>query len=636
VQVLDADTRGKVYYFVEKVTPGAQTPAQVWGQVVYEDAGQILLSIVKGDEHAFLEAAAALPLHLQLLTSQTLVLDIQAFPATGVKPTDVANPAIVALLAQVAQGRLSDLMADLSGERNVTIGGRSVNLKTRYTFSGQINDALQYVRESFARMGLSPQDSGWSYGRYSGVNIIADLRGTTTPDRIWVIGGHLDDTSQSPYTRAPGADDNGSGMAAMLVIADIMRQHRWRDTIRFVAFTGEEQGMWGSKSYAARLRSAGAQVAGYIDLDMIGWDGNDDRVIELHSGTRQGSIDLANAFISANNRYATGLVVELKQGTASRFSDHSSFWDNGYSAFLGIENFFVDSRAADRNPYYHNTGDLLSRTRLSYIARYTQAALATLAELAGLMVSASPTATATVTSTPGSAASPTAATTRTSTVASTTSPTSTATATATATSASSPSATMTRTSTPAGAPSLTATPTATSTATAAPSPSATATATPVTCRNLMPNGDMEAASGWRFGTTARPAGYVTGPVAEGARSLRTGIVLPTSDRRTYSTAYQSVSIPANASSAILTARLWRGTQDGAGDRQELLLLNSRYGLLRILQRGLGGDGAWQAARFDLTSHRGQTVVVYFNTYNDGDGRRSWMHVDDVRLDVCTP
>jgi bacillopeptidase F (M6 metalloprotease family) len=51
---------------------------------------------------------------------------------------------------------------------------------------------------------------------------------------------------------------------------------------------------------------------------------------------------------------------------------------------------------------------------------------------------------------------------------------------------------------------------------------------------------------------------------------------------------------------------------------------------------LGGDGAWQAARFDLTSHRGQTVVVYFNTYNDGDGRRSWMHVDDVRLDVCTP
>ncbi|MCB0152999.1 MAG: hypothetical protein KDE01_35750, partial [Caldilineaceae bacterium] len=77
----------------------------------------------------------------------------------------------------------------------------------------------------------------------------------------------------------------------------------------------------------------------------------------------------ADQYLERNTRYAVGLTFERKTGTASRFSDHASFWDNDYASFLIIENFFTDAIANDRNPYYHNTGDLPSRVDFDYVAR---------------------------------------------------------------------------------------------------------------------------------------------------------------------------------------------------------------------------------------------------------------------------
>lgn len=582
--LLDSDTRNKVYYFLDAQAKNAHLLADRWGTTVYSDDRQILLAIPAARERSFLDAVAQNPIHIELLTGKPLYLGERAGTTVPKTVTGEANAAVASLLSLVTPDRLSAIIADLSGNRPVSINGRTLTLFTRYTFSKQIGDATSYVRQALARLGLSPQDVPWSYGRYSGVNIIADIRGCSNPDRIWLIGGHVDDTSQTPYTRAPGADDNASGIASMLVIADILRQHQFQDTIRFVAFSGEEQGMWGSKSYAGRLAASGAQIAGYIDLDMIGWDGDNDHRVELHSGTRQSSIVLANAFAAANARYGSGLIIEIKQGTASRFSDHSSFWDVGYPAILAIEDFFADGRTADRNPRYHNSGDLLANVRLDYVTRYTQAALATIAELAGL------TDTQTATPTPTSTAS------------------------------------------------LQATPTA-----RPPSPStATATLTPTpaggtgTCRDLMANGNMEAAFGWTFGRTARPASYTDAAVFAGNHGLRTGIEPWTLDRRSHSSAYQSVAIPQDAASALLTAQIRRGTGDGTGDYQEILLLTPGYRLVRTLYRGLANDADWQTVRYDLTSLAGQTVVVYFNVYNDGDGRRTWMYADDVHLSVCIP
>lgn len=331
--VLDPSTQGKVYYFVEAAAEEERATVLRLGSVVYSDTMQILLAVPASRERAFLDTAAKHAVHIQLLTNDRLALTQRAAVAAVPAPV-VADPIIAALADRVTTATLSALIADLSGEQAVDLGSKTTTLNTRYTFAGSSGNAGLYVQQHLVQHGLAPRAAPWVYGRYRGNNIVADIGGNCTPERIWIIGGHLDDTSQKPYTRAPGADDNASGVAAVLSIADILYTHQFSDTIRFVVFTGEEQGMWGSKSYAAQLRSEGAQVMGFINLDMLGYDGNGDSVVEIHSGLSPASQGLANAFISANARYGTGLVVENKQGNASRFSDHSSFWDRGYPAVM--------------------------------------------------------------------------------------------------------------------------------------------------------------------------------------------------------------------------------------------------------------------------------------------------------------
>ena len=165
--------------------------------------------------------------------------------------------------------------------------------------------------------------------------------------------------------------------------------------------------MIGSRAYAGALRQAGVQVMGYINLDMIGWDSNSDNILELHAGTRPASNALANAFISANNRYGQDCRSNLTDN-ADRFSDHSSFWDYGYGAFLALENFSDGATPRDRNPWYHPTGDLVAGVNLPYVVRSTHVTLATLAnwpafwnpEKLTVTPTASPPATATATATP--------------------------------------------------------------------------------------------------------------------------------------------------------------------------------------------------------------------------------------------
>jgi len=571
--LLATDTSDQVYYLVDAQAPDAAPLAARLGSILYRDALDLLVAVPIASEQAFVETLPAHGIAIALVPNSALLSETAAAPFVPPTSTD---PVIVALLSQLTGAALSDRIADLSGVRPVPIGGSSVTLTTRYTFASRIRDAEAYLLQAYQQMGLPVSYASWTYGSYSGRNVIADIRGVTHPERLWLVGGHFDDISDIPYTTAPGADDNGSGSAATLALANLLRGRQFSDTIRFVHFSGEEQGHWGSLVYAAALRSAGAQVMGYIDLDMIGYDGNDDRVIELHSGTGSSSINLANAFISANSRYGQGLTVELKTSSASRFSDHSSFWDKGYAAYLAIENFFDDSRPRDRNPWYHSTGDTLSRVDLDYVLRYARTALASLAELAGIV--SGPTATPTATRT------------------------------------------------------LTPTPTRTLTPTATP----TATPIPGGCTNLLVNGDFEGSSGWTFGATARPAAYVSAPVYSGGRALRLGIPPGTANATAHSSAYQTVMIPAWPTGVFL--RYWQRPGGGeAADYREVLLLNTNYGLVATIERSsAAGNDQWQEKTFDLTGYRNRTLVLYFNVYNNGSGNLTWNYLDEAALLACVP
>ncbi len=515
VQLLDQRTAGQVYYFVDLQEANAaddreakSTSLATMGRVLWADKVEALIAMESHQERAFVDAAAAQDLHLSLLAPDFLAPMAAYDPARS--PTRSAvlqtNPFVTTLLDQVSSTQISTLIGDLSGVRPVNIYGTAITLNSRYTFATRIRDAERYLYQFYEQRGMAVRYDDWTYGSYSGRNIIAEIPGTTHPERIWLVGGHFDSISQDPYNSAPGADDNGSGTAATLVIADILRNVQFGDTVRFVHFSGEEQGQWGSKSYARSLALAGAQVMGYIDLDMIGWDGNGDRVMEIHTGTGQGSNDLGTLFMSANAAYNQQLVIERKSTSASRFSDHSPFWDNGFPAFLAIENFFVDAIPNDRNPWYHNTGDTLSRVDLSYVVRHAKVALAVLAEQAGAFTGPTPTPTVPPTATP------------------------------------------------------TSQPTNTPTPTATPQPG---------CTELILNGGFETADGWSFGPTPLQAGTVTSPVLAGSRALRMGTADSASTAYSHSSAYQRVHHPRRGdqcfSQLLAAPRPQRGRHRLSGD-----------------------------------------------------------------------
>jgi len=207
-------------------------------------------------------------------------------------------------------------------------------------------------------------------------NVIATLPGQTQPGKECLITAHYDSRSEQNYTYAPGADDNASGTAAVLTAAHILKDYQFDYTLKFIGFSGEEQGLIGSAVYAQNAYLRGDTIIGVYNLDMTAWDGNADNVIEIHSGTGASSQALADIMMGVITDYGLSLVPqEITEGSTGG-SDHASFWDQGYPAILGIEDF------DDFNPYYHSTGDNFTHIILPYFTDFSKAGIASLAILA--------------------------------------------------------------------------------------------------------------------------------------------------------------------------------------------------------------------------------------------------------------
>ena len=111
-------------------------------------------------------------------------------------------------------------------------------------------------------------------------NVIATLKGTASPERFYVITGHLDSrvTDVLNFTDdAPGADDDGSGVAVALELARLFATRQFPGTLVFATVAGEEQGLYGSAHMAAQMKAAGNDVQGMFSNDIVGasqaWDG---------------------------------------------------------------------------------------------------------------------------------------------------------------------------------------------------------------------------------------------------------------------------------------------------------------------------------------------------------------------------
>ena len=574
VRVIDADTSGKVYYFADASGENAQSLTESVGQLIYQDENVLLVAVTQATESLLLDTLIPNGIPISLLTSDPLTVqtaDNLVVNQALAQPNDTPNAVIANLLPLLTEADLTRVIGELAGAQAATIDGNAVLIKTRYSLSPRIQDSERYLYQYYTKMGLPVSYANWTVGSYTGRNVVAEIRGRLHPERIWLLGGHFDAISQNSLNAAPGADDNATGTAATLLIANILRSYQFADTIRFVHFSGEEQGQWGSKVYARALSLQGAQIMGYINLDMIGWDGNGDRVVEVHTGMGAQSNALGTALIDNNVQYTQGLVFERKTVSASRFSDHSPFWDNGYPAVLGIENFFNDAITRDRNPWYHNTGDLLERVNVNYVARISRVALATLAELAALQTT-DPNATPTPTLPP------------------------------------------------------TATPTPLPTATPLPASCQNILlngnfettgnwqfgSTPYVAR-IVNSLAYEGARSLRLGVPPE-AGNIY------AHSSAFQKVTIPSNAAQVILRYQQRSA---------------GPSDGVDYRETLLLRSNYSYWARVERNTGAGPDQWQERSFDLTAYRGNTLVLYLNVYNDGKSSQQWNYVDNIALLVCS-
>lgn len=177
-----------------------------------------------------------------------------------------------------------------------------------------------------------------------------------------------------------------------------------------------------------------------------------------------------------------------------------------------------------------------------------------------------------------------------------------------------------------------------------PSPTPTPVAPPatlppgVTCWDQVQDGGFEAGGYWGVDATARPAARSIAQVHAGSYSMRLGIENE-SNVASSSAIRQRLEVPANATSALLTLFYYPTTEpDPRGDYWEILLMSpgTNQVIATLWRNPVSNDRRWLQLNVDLSSFRGYAFDLYLNVFNDGQGGRSAIYVDDVAFQICAP
>jgi len=244
-----------------------------------------------------------------------------------------------------------------------------VDIGPRFVGSENCEIAAQYIHDEFKKLGLDVYIDSWSYPKYKCRNVIATLNGTDqNSDAIFVLCAHFDTIGDSP-----GANDDGSGIASMLSIANILSKYTFNHTIRFVATSGEEVGLYGSNDYSRKAYERNENIVGVLNIDTIGnttaKGGNVVYLLKPERSEWMSSIikDLSQTYYEFINLS----VLPIK----NRNNDQRSFLNYGYDVVQFVQ-------LARGNYPLHTPRDTIEKVNLTYLAKVTKLMLATAVELA--------------------------------------------------------------------------------------------------------------------------------------------------------------------------------------------------------------------------------------------------------------
>ncbi len=244
----------------------------------------------------------------------------------------------------------------------------------RFAHGSEIRTAGSWIEKQFQDMGYQVEQAPFTLlGRTQAANVIATRIGSESPSDWYIVGGHYDSTSQNPRSAAPGAEDNATGVAGVLELARIFAQANPKTSIAFIAFDGEEDGLFGSKAHVAGLSEQERKnVKGVINMDMIGYAKNSEQLAVLLE-TEVLAKPLAEKLRAAAEEFT---ALEIYTTFNAWGSDHVPYLNAGIPAVLTIDNDW------DKYPAYHKTTDLIGNVVPAMAAEILKMNAATIAELA--------------------------------------------------------------------------------------------------------------------------------------------------------------------------------------------------------------------------------------------------------------
>ncbi len=278
--------------------------------------------------------------------------------------TDVLDPSdasILAALALIDEARMRSRIEILSGEAQWDSPSGLVTISSRAVLHPDHATALDYLEAELTAMGMTVTRLSFDVEGHTHTNLSARLDGTDTGLDPIHVSAHLDSTAKrtSPWDEtsdaAPGASDNGSGLAVTLEIADILTSLSSSDpfprSVVFLLFDAEELGLYGSVDYVDAMVTAGDAHMCTLNTDMFGWDpvATPGRFWYEYHATHTTTAAFDQEAIATFVPSATVIPSSSEYLTGS---DHASYWDAGYCA--------VSLGSYPPDPYYHTVDDTLS------------------------------------------------------------------------------------------------------------------------------------------------------------------------------------------------------------------------------------------------------------------------------------
>ncbi|TMP31794.1 aminopeptidase [Pseudoalteromonas rubra] len=282
----------------------------------------------------------------------------------------IDNPTMVnAMIAEVSTSSLDSTVANLTSFHN------------RYYTQQTGVDAAQWIKQNWQTIAQSRSDISVDYytHNWSQSSVVATINGAENANEIVIIGGHLDSINQSsPLAgRAPGADDNASGIAVLTeaLKALVASGYKPQRTIQIMGFAAEEVGLRGSKAIAQDYKSQGKNVVGMVQFDMTGNHGSSQDIVMMTDYTNSGQNQFLAQLLDA---YLPTLSYGYDQ-CGYGCSDHASWFAQGFAASMPFE-----SRMSEINRKIHTINDtVFDATHASKFAKLAVAYLAEMGKNAG-------------------------------------------------------------------------------------------------------------------------------------------------------------------------------------------------------------------------------------------------------------